>query len=272
VIVAFLTDFGTRDHYVGAMKGVVLSICPETTLVDITHDIPPQDIVTAALELAASFRFFPPGTIFLAVVDPGVGSDRRGIAAEAGGYRFVGPDNGVLSPALRDVAPYRAVELVERRLARAAISRTFEGRDRFAPAAGWLARGTALEAFGPPIGDPVMLDLPAPAVTTEGVAGEVMRVDRFGNLITNIDRRLVDQAVGQPMWIDVCGIRLTGLVDTYASATPGVLCALIGSSGYLEIAQNRGSAAATLGAGRGAVVSVRRVRDRPTTGAPTTDK
>src|SRR5919206_456647 len=131
------------------MKGVVLGICPDATLVDISHEVPPHDVVAGALELAASYRFFPAGTIFLVVVDPGVGSARRGIAAEAGDYKFVAPDNGVLTLAPEDHAPKKVVELTERKYARPTVSRTFEGRDRFAPAAGWLAKGgIQLSAFG----------------------------------------------------------------------------------------------------------------------------
>ena len=147
-VIAFLSDFGTRDHYAGTMKGVVLGICPDAVLVDITHDIPPHDVLTASLELAASYRYFPTGTIFLAVVDPGVGSARRGIAAETPDFKFVAPDNGVLTSVLRETPPRRVVELTERRYARPTVSRTFEGRDRFAPAAAWLAKGIELTALG----------------------------------------------------------------------------------------------------------------------------
>ena len=147
-VIALLSDFGTRDHYAGTMKGVMIGICPDVTFVDITHDITPHDVMEGALQLAASCRYFPAGTIFLSVVDPGVGSSRRGIAVEAGDYRFVAPDNGVLTAALRDVPPKRIVELTERRYARPTVSRTFEGRDRFAPAAAWMAKGIQLSALG----------------------------------------------------------------------------------------------------------------------------
>src|SRR5512141_2647174 len=130
------------------MKAVMLGICADATLVDISHDIPPHDVVTAALELAAAYKYFPAGTIFLVVVDPGVGSARRGLAADTGDYRFVAPDNGVLTAVLKDAAPKRLVELTERRYARPTVSKTFEGRDRFAPAAGWLAKGIQLTALG----------------------------------------------------------------------------------------------------------------------------
>ena len=135
-IVAFLSDFGTRDHYAGTLKAVVLGVCADATLVDIGHDIPAHDVMAGALELAACYRYFPHGTVFLAVVDPGVGSSRRGIAADTGDYRFVAPDNGLLSAVFRDTPPKKVVELTERKYARPTVSRTFEGRDRFAPG-GW---------------------------------------------------------------------------------------------------------------------------------------
>ena len=147
-VIALLSDFGTKDHYVGTMKGVILGICPDVTLVDVTHEITPHDVLDGALELSASYRFFPAGTIFLAVVDPGVGSARRGIAVDTGDYRFVCPDNGLMTGVLRDGPPKKIVELTERRYARPTVSRTFEGRDRFAPAAAWIAKGIQLPALG----------------------------------------------------------------------------------------------------------------------------
>src|SRR5687767_396729 len=172
-VIALLSDFGTRDHYAGTMKGVMLGICPDATLVDITHDVPAHDVVDGALQLAAACRYFPPGTIFLAVVDPGVGSARRGIAAEAGDYRFVAPDNGVLTLALREQPPKRVVELTERRYARPTVSRTFEGRDRFAPAAAWLAKGIQLTAPGRPVADSQRPDIPPPTVPHASARGVV---------------------------------------------------------------------------------------------------
>src|SRR5687767_15442086 len=188
-VIALLTDFGTRDHYVGTMKGVALGICPDATLVDISHELPPHDVMAAALELAASYRYFPAGTIFLVVVDPGVGSSRRGLAAEAGEYKFVAPDNGVLSIVLDEQPARRVVELTERRYARPTVSRTFEGRDRLAPAAAWLAKGVELTALGRPASNVQRLDIPRIRESAGGIDGEVVRVDRFGNLITNIERR-----------------------------------------------------------------------------------
>jgi len=258
-VIALLTDFGGRDHYAGTMKGVALGICPEATLVDITHEVPAHDVLAGALELAASFRYFPSGTIFLVVVDPGVGSSRRGIAAEAGDYRFVAPDNGVLSAAFDETPPRRVVELSERRYARATVSRTFEGRDRFAPAAAWLAKGIDLAALGRPAGAIHRLDVPQPRVGAEAIEGEVLRVDRFGNLVSNIDRKAFDKLAAQGgVAISVGARPIAKIVSTYADAAAGELCALFGSSDHLEIAVNGGSAAAELGAGRGAALQVAR--------------
>ncbi len=187
--IALLTDFGNADHYAGTLKGVLLSLCPDATLVDITHDIPPHDVLTAALELAACYRYFPAGTIFLVVVDPGVGSARRGLVADTGDYRFVAPDNGVLSLVFHEARPRKVVDLTERRYARPTVSKTFEGRDRFAPAAGWLAKGIELTAMGRPVSQWHVLDVPEPEVGDQRLAGQVLRVDRFGNLVTNIDRK-----------------------------------------------------------------------------------
>jgi S-adenosyl-L-methionine hydrolase (adenosine-forming) len=254
-VIALLTDFGIRDHYVGTMKGVVLSVCPDASLVDVTHDIPPQDIFAAALELDASYRYFPPATVFLVVIDPGVGSTRRAIAAEIDGYRFVAPDNGVLSPVLRASASPIVVELLERRFARSTISRTFEGRDRFAPAAGWLARGTKLQSFGPALSDYVTLDFPIAEVTATAIRGQVVRVDRFGNLITNIKVAALDRLT-RASTVTVNKAHTARIVLTYASVAPGELCAVVGSSGHLEVAINAGNAAARLDATRGARVVV----------------
>lgn len=260
-IVALLSDFGTRDHYAGTMKAVVLSVCPDVTLVDIGHDIPAHDVLAGALELAACYKYFPAGTIFLVVVDPGVGSSRRGIAAECGDYKFVAPDNGVLSAVLRETPPKRVVELTERKYARPTLSRTFEGRDRFAPAAGWLAKGITLVSMGKTITNYQVLELPRPEVAADRITGEVVRVDRFGNLISNIDRRLLEQfAFGRPIAVSVGDRDIPRIVATYAEAPPGELCALFGSTDHLEVAVNAGDAARDLGLSRGAKVAVRLVQ------------
>jgi S-adenosyl-L-methionine hydrolase (adenosine-forming) len=259
--VALLTDFGTRDHYAGTLKGVVLSVCPDATLIDIGHDIPAHDVLAAALELAACYRYFPKDTVFLVVVDPGVGSARRGIAADIGDFRFVAPDNGVLSGVLRDAPPKKVVELTERKYSLPTVSRTFEGRDRFAPAAGFLAKGVALVSLGRSIHDYHTIDLPRPSVSDSGLSGEVVRVDRFGNLITNIDRKTFEQfANGGAIAVLVGGRDIPRIVATYAEAPAGELCALFGSTDHLEVAINAGDAAATLKLARGAPANVRIVK------------
>jgi S-adenosyl-L-methionine hydrolase (adenosine-forming) len=258
-VIALLTDFGTRDHYAGTMKGVMTGICPDAAFIDVTHDIGPHDVLGGALELAAAYRYFPSGTIFLAVVDPGVGSARRGIAADTGEFKFVAPDNGVLTLVFRETPPKRVVEVSERRYARPSVSRTFEGRDRFAPAAAWLAKGVELSALGRPVHDYHQLTVPAPAVSADEVRGEVLRVDRFGNLVTNIDRRTFEKfAAAGAIEIAIEEHRVGKLVATYAECASGDLCALFGSSDHLEIAVNSGSASERLGLGRGAGVVVTR--------------
>ena len=259
-IVALLTDFGTKDHYAGTLKGVVLSVCPDATLVDIGHDIPAHDVIAGALELAACYRYFPNGTIFLVVVDPGVGSSRRGIAADIGDYRFVAPDNGVLSAVFLESPPKRVVELTERKYSRPTVSRTFEGRDRFAPAAGFLAKGIPLVSLGKSIKDFHTIELPRPSISGTELRGEVVRVDRFGNLITNIDRRSFEQfAIGGAIAVEVGGREVPRIVATYADAPAGELCALFGSTDHLEVAINAGDASRALGLGRGAAAKVRLV-------------
>jgi S-adenosylmethionine hydrolase len=258
-VIALLTDFGTVDHYAGTMKGVMLGICPDATIVDISHDVPAHDVMAGALELAAAYKYFPAGTIFVAVVDPGVGSARRGLAADTGDYRFVAPDNGVLTLVLRESPPKKVVELTERRYARPTVSRTFEGRDRFAPAAAWLAKGTQLPALGRPVNDVQKLDVPAPEVAADAIRGVVVRVDRFGNLVTNIDRKNVERfGAGGAIAIDAGGHRIARLVATYAELPADGVGALFGSTDHLELAAPSASAAARLGLSRGAGVTVHR--------------
>ena len=258
-VIALLSDFGSRDHYVGTMKGVLLGICPDVTLVDITHEIAPHDVLDGALQLAAAYRFFPTGTIFLAVVDPGVGSVRRGIAADLGDYKFVSPDNGLLTAVIRETPPKKVVELTERRYARPTVSRTFEGRDRFAPAAAWLAKGIQMPALGRNVPEVQQLDIPQPVVDDGEIRGAVLRIDRFGNLVTNLDRKTVERFSREAgVQIVAGGAPVGRLVATYADIQPGEVCALFGSTDHLELAANAGSAADALGLTRGAPVHVTR--------------
>lgn len=259
-VIALLSDFGSRDHYVGTMKGVMLGICPDVTFVDITHDIAPHDVLDGAIELAAAYRFFPAGTIFLAVVDPGVGSARRGIAAEAGDYRFVCPDNGLLSAVVRETPAKKVVELTERRYARPTVSRTFEGRDRFAPAAAWIAKGIQLAALGRNVPEIRRLEIPEAVVSDQELRGAVLRIDRFGNLVTNVDRKTFEKfARDGRVQVAAGGATVGRIVATYADIQSGEVSGLFGSTDHLELAANAGSAADIMGLTRGAVVQITRV-------------
>ena len=260
-VIALLTDFGTRDHYTGTMKAVALSICPEATLVDISHEIDPHDIFDGAIQLASTYHYFPASTIFLVVIDPGVGSERSGLAAEVGGYRFVAPDNGVLSGVFAGQEPALVVEITERRYARPTVSKTFEGRDKFAPAAAWLAKGVKLSALGRPTSKFLRLDLPSADVGFDGIKGEVLRVDRYGNVVTNISRKDFERLSGQgEIQLTIGSYRVERVVGTYAEIGQGEVCALFGSTDHLELAANSSSAADSLQIKRGSEVNVLRTK------------
>lgn len=264
-IITLITDFGTRDAYAGAMKGAMLSVNDHARIADITHDVPPHDVFEAAWVLLCSYAYFPPGTVHCVVVDPGVGGARRAIAARAGAHYLAGPDNGVLSWALADAGRGEVVELTDRRYFRPRVSGTFHGRDVFAPVAAHLSRGVPLEALGRPVRDPVTLPSPAPLIDAEAITGQVIHVDRFGNLVTNIDDGLLcEWAAGDMSSLTIeCGGRdVSSVQETYASAEPGAILALIGSAGRLEIAMREGSAAAELTLTRSARVVVRRAHRR----------
>lgn len=254
MIVTLTTDFGTRDPWVGIVKGVILARCPDVVLVDLSHEVGAQDVGEGMLVLAAAAPYFPAGSVHLAVVDPGVGSARRPLAVAAGGQYFVGPDNGLLSAAFRTPG-WSAVELTAPAHRLAPVSRTFHGRDVFAPAAAALACGVALDALGPRVGDPCRLELPRARRDGVAVVGEVVRVDRFGNLLTSIS--VADlAALPGPAIVEVEG-RSIPLVEAYASAEPGQPAGIIGSEERLEIFVRDGSAAAVLALGRGVAVRAR---------------
>jgi len=259
-IVTLTTDFGTRDPWVGIMKGVILGIAPTARLVDLSHDIAAQDILEGALCLEAAAPFFPRDTIHLAVVDPGVGSERRAIAVAAGGQYYVGPDNGLLGLAFAQApAPMAAVELTAAEYRLSPLSRTFHGRDLFAPAAAHLAAGVALERFGRAIADPVRLVLPVPQRAGDHVRGEVLAVDRFGNLVTSLRGEDLSGLGSSALMVEIGEVRLGAPLSAYADAPRGGLGAIVGSTGRLEIFARDGSAHAMLGRGRGAPVVLRRV-------------
>jgi len=246
-LITLTSDFGWGS-YVAQMKGVLLSRCPEARIVDLHHELPPQDVLAGRLFLQDVAPAFPPGTIHVAVVDPGVGTSRRGIVVR-GGQTFVGPDNGLFTGFLDGAAVHA---LTEPRFQNDPVSPVFHGRDVFAPVAASLALGTAVESFGPEVPDPIRLELPPVVVNGAGVRGQVLYADHFGNLITNIT------GVEARSTVEIAGYRLA-LRRTYAEAGEGELLALTGSSGRLEVAVRNGSAAHRLSAGRGAAVMVRPV-------------
>jgi len=246
VIITLLTDFGTADGYVGEMKGVLFSRAPECRVVDISHDIGPQDVEQGRLTLARFWRRFPDGTVHIVVVDPGVGTGRRAIAVASDGRYLVGPDNGVLSPALL-VAGARVVSLPTPSHA----SATFHGRDVFAPAGALLAAGTSLDSLGLSVDDPIIRRTPEATRLPDGtIAGQVISTDRFGTLVTN----LVAPRGGT---VEIAGRSVGPLQRTYSDVASGAPLALVGSSGLVEIAVRDGSAARELSAGRGTPVLLR---------------
>jgi S-adenosylmethionine hydrolase len=256
-IVTLLTDFGLRDPFVGVMKGVVLSRCRAATLVDLSHDIEPGRVPDAAFWLAQAYPWFPLGTVHLAVVDPGVGTARAALAVRAGGHVFVGPDNGIFEVVQRRTESFECFRIEPERLRLSPPSRTFHGRDVFAPVAASLAAGSmAPSDVGPPHVPIETRIVPEPRRVSNGVEGEVIVVDRFGNLVTNIDGRTLGE-------LGSCRIELLGralpLVGTYGDAAAGDCVAVVGSFGQIEVVKRHGSAALALGAQRGTSLRVHRV-------------
>ena len=254
-IITLTTDFGTRDWFVGTMKGVILGIAARAAIVDITHEIPAGDIRAGAFALAASYRFFPKGTVHVAVVDPGVGGARKAIAVQAANYLFVGPDNGVLSPALAREKIQSVHRLENTKYFLQPVSHTFHGRDIFAPVAAHLCRGTPAHKLGPAQKDFIRLAWPQPRVRQNRIEGQVVFIDRFGNAITNIENSHLP-ASGEGEISDnrkrLCPVKLF-----YQSVPAGQAVAVSGSSGFLEIAVNGSSAARRFGLKIGDRVSLR---------------
>ncbi len=243
-LITLTTDFGGHDWFVGTMKGVVHGIEPRATIIDLTHEISPGNIRAAAFALAASYRFFPKGTVHVSVVDPGVGGRRRAIAVRSRKYFFVGPDNGVLSWALARETVLSVHELKNSAYFLNPVSHTFQGRDIFAPVAAHLCRRVPLNELGPAVNDFVRLDWPEPTKTSAGLRGEVLYIDRFGNAITNLDaRRLGD---GKNWKVILLGKKVCRIVEYYQAVPPGRPLAVLGSSGFLELAVNGGNAARRL--------------------------
>ena len=259
-IITLTTDFGLDDIYAGVMKGVILSINPACTIVDITHAVAPLDIAAGALALESACPYFPQGTIHVAIVDPGVGGGRRQIVVHTDRSLFVGPDNGILSFVLSGPGLKAVYELTAAEYFLPEPSATFHGRDIFGPAAAHLSKGVPPERMGRRIDDPVMLPQAVPVLQGNMLEGRIMHIDRFGNLITNIRRDMLEGFVLEShIRVDVKGTTMTKLMPSYAAAQEGELFCIIGSSGRLEISLKNGSAAARLGACRGDSIVLKKI-------------
>lgn len=255
-IITLLTDFGTADAYVGTMKGVILGICPHVRLVDLSHEVPPQGIIPAALLLRSAVGFFRAGTVHLAVVDPGVGSARDPIAIVTERGVLVGPDNGLLHPAALAMGVREVRRLERTDLFRQPVSRTFHGRDVFAPVAAHLATGLPPHELGPLRPAPQPLRLAEPRCESGRVSGEVIYVDRFGNLITNVPASAMAGFATRNVSVSIAGVPVVPIVTAYAAVPEGSPLAIMGSWGLLEVAVRSGNAAQRLAATTGTVVTV----------------
>lgn len=253
-IITLTTDFGYKDPFVAEVKGVILSINPDAVLIDVTHSIEPQNVEEAAYVIGSIFSWFPLGTIHLVVVDPGVGSLRKGLILEAGGHYFVGPDNGAFSHIVHFYSPVKGTHIAEEKYMLSEDSPTFQGRDLFAPAAAWLSKGLRPEEFGPTVKDFVTLPIRQPEVTTGSISGEIFYLDHFGNAITNIKSDAL-AAFGNRCNVEVKD-RVIPMVRYYVQAEENDLCCLVNSSGYLELFVNKGSAAERYGLKKGDKVVV----------------
>lgn len=262
-IITLLTDFGTRDEYVGLMKGVILSINPAATIVDITHAIDSQDIVQAAYAIHSAYRYFAAGSVHLIVVDPGVGTGRSLLAFEAGNQYFVAPDNGVLTLLFAEAGKARLVRLSNADFFLDTVSQTFHGRDIIAPVGAHISRGIVLDQLGdeiPPANAVWLKDFEARMAKTGEITGSIVTVDRFGNLISNIHFQMLEQiqqsAPEKQVRIRIGSHIIRGIGRTYADVPADSALALVGSRGYLEIAVNKGNAAQKINVGKGAAVQV----------------
>lgn len=258
-IITLTTDFGTNDHFVGAVKGVILDIVPEAAIVDISHAVQAYDVLDGALAISQTYSYFPPGTVHMVVVDPGVGTTRRPIIASSDGYHFVAPDNGVLSMVYAKERRMHVRHVTSDHYFRQPVSNTFHGRDVFAPVAAYLAKMVDSHKFGEEIEDYVRFAAPRPKPVAENrLRAVVLKVDRFGNLITNVTPEdapaLFAGKIG--FKIVVGSKEITAIRTAYAEGTPGEVFGILGSMGYLEIVANRAAAAQITGAGKGSEVGV----------------
>ena len=259
--ITLLTDFGLDDPFVGIMKGVILGIAPEASVIDICHDLPSYDIAQAAFLLHVSYPYFPPETIHVVVIDPGVGSSRRPLLAAAGNYFFIGPDNGVLSYVFSQTEGLRVFEITASHYFLSPPSSTFHGRDVFAPVAAYLSKRVDVEVFGEQIQDFTKIPIPVPQARGEGtLVGEILRVDRFGNLLTNISHEALSQfrkgKGPSRITIGIGEIEIPGLRSFFSEGEKGRAEAIMGSLGYLEVFVREGNASSVTGKKRGDEVRV----------------
>jgi len=257
-VITLTTDYGTNDHLVGAMKGVILSINPDVHIVDISHGVIPYDILDGALTIGNAYKYFPPRTIHVVVVDPGVGTTRRPILVASDQQYLVAPDNGVLSSVYDQTQALYGWHITAEHYFRNPVSNTFHGRDIFAPVAAWLSKSWQTSSFGDPVTDFVRFALPKPKAAGNTIKGVVLRIDSFGNLMTNFTPQDVPAltAPDGKFTISVGNAQINKVFATFAQGPPGEPIAVIGSSGYLEISVNKGSAARTLAVSRGAEVTL----------------
>ncbi len=261
MLITLLSDFGTQDTFVGVMKGVIQSIAPDATMVDLTHHVPSQNVLAGAFALKTAYSYFPPGTIHLAVVDPGVGGGRQPLAAQIGDYLYVCPDNGLLSYILARETAHRAVTLDNPRYRLPQVSRTFHGRDIFAPAAACLAAGVTLEALGTPVERLLTLPLPRPDIMADQILAHVLYIDVFGNVFLDVTEDMT-KGWGE-LEADIRGVTVGGPADSYVQVPEGSPVAIFGSSGHLEIAVRNGNAARRFGLRVGDTLRLRRKNSGP---------
>ncbi|MBZ5596547.1 MAG: SAM-dependent chlorinase/fluorinase [Acidobacteriia bacterium] len=256
-IITLITDFGLSDHYAGVLRGVILGICPQAEIVDISHSIGAYEVVEGAFLLAQTYPYFPRGTVHVVVIDPGVGTARRPVVAEAAGQRFVAPDNGVLSMMYAREKPKVRWITAEKYFLKP-VSQTFHGRDIFAPVGAHLARGVGPAKMGKLITDYLRLHFERPVRTARrGWTGAVLKIDRFGNLITNFPAGEFPELQKRPFEMSIGLETVNRLARNYAESGPGELFVIVGSSGYLEVSASQASAAKMLGCGVGAPVELR---------------
>ncbi len=257
-IITLTTDYGTSDHLVGTLKGVMLKINPDVKFVDINHNVVPYDVLDGALAIGAAYRYFPPRTIHLVIVDPGVGTHRRPLLVCGEQQYFVAPDNGVLSMVYEKESSLVVRHITAEHYFLHPVSNTFHGRDIFAPAAAWLSKTWQAASFGAEVSDYVRFALPKPRAANHAIKGVVLRIDRFGNLITNLALEDVPQAMAVEGKIKllVGNKEVQKFAQSFAQGAPGEPFAILGSSGFLEISVNKGNAARALGVQRGAEVTL----------------